>query len=1032
MRPYLLALFAGAALALPAPAADLRYFDDASLHAVQFIDADVGWAVGDEGVVWKTIDGGTTWERQPTGVRGSLRSLHALTPLVVWVAGREELPGGGSTGVVLFTRDGGEKWVRLFANTLPGLNCVRFGDANNGCFVGDSSDQYPTGVFLTSDGGRNLRAVKGARCTSWLGADFQGGKTGALTGAWSRLGTLRDGSFGKADVDQFGGRNLCSIQLRAGKSFAVGQGGLVLHSKSLGEGWDFNNTKLPEDVVAAWDFHAVAVIGDKVWVAGRPGSAILCSDDKGSTWKINKTGQPLPLNGLSFFDEKRGWAVGELGCILVTTDGGQTWKVQRRGGQRAAVLCVTARAQDLPVDTVAMLGGEQGLLTAAVRVAAPDPKSESLGESAQPLRFAAAHRLAGGAAAETLWQFPLPQHLADVGKEDLLMAWDRLHGEGRAAQQLLRQLVLAIRIWRPDVVLTDHPTASASKNTAGALVALAMEEAFKKAADPKAFPEQIELLGLEAWRVTKLYGLWDQRDGAHVIVDTGRDGARLLATFAEFAAGAAQILTPVPPALPTQRCYRLLGSTVKDAAAAKDLLDGVTPPAVGVCRRELAPLEEPSAKLVEALKAQRRLQDLVKDPANGLVSSDQLLGQLGTMLAKLPEDRGAKAAFAVANAFARQGQWPLAREAFLEMVQRYPLNPLSADAYRWLIRHNSSSEAHRRFELGQFLVVSRRGDEILPVGNKEKSDDPKTPQGKRLSDVSQGTFLGNPADLTRAHQGSLLLAKRLVELGPVFSDDPGIQFCLQASKRQLGKHEEALDFYKKYCGDHEGGVWRDLAAQEIWLASRFGPPPRAAGQCFYTDKKPFLDGKLDEDCWQSARPLALKNAVNDTAKEYPTEAKLAYDDKFLYVALKCKHPAGQGEPAAKERPRDADLRAFDRVSIMLDLDRDYSTYFHLQVDQRGCVCEDCWGDTRWNPQWFVAIRSEDDCWQVEAAIPLAELTGDRLRHNDAWAVNVVRVLPGRGVQAWSTPAGVEPRPEGMGLVVFQREQPAAPAAPKMP
>src|SRR6516162_9264666 len=54
MRPYLLAVLAGAVLAMPARAADLRYFDDAALRAVQFIDTDVGWAVGDEGVVWKT------------------------------------------------------------------------------------------------------------------------------------------------------------------------------------------------------------------------------------------------------------------------------------------------------------------------------------------------------------------------------------------------------------------------------------------------------------------------------------------------------------------------------------------------------------------------------------------------------------------------------------------------------------------------------------------------------------------------------------------------------------------------------------------------------------------------------------------------------------------------------------------------------------------------------------------------------------------------------------------------------------------
>jgi len=35
-----------------------------------------------------------------------------------------------------------------------------------------------------------------------------------------------------------------------------------------------------------------------------------------------------------------------------------------------------------------------------------------------------------------------------------------------------------------------------------------------------------------------------------------------------------------------------------------------------------------------------------------------------------------------------------------------------------------------------------------------------------------------------------------------------------------------------------------------------------------------------------------------------------------------------------------------------------------------------------------------------------------------WAMNVVRTVPGKGVQAWSGPAGVTPRPEGMGLMTF--------------
>ena len=120
------------------------------------------------------------------------------------------------------------------ADAVPGLNHIRFGDTETAGMVGDCSDQYPTGVFFTTDGGRKWRPVPGPRCTTWLGGDFLDGKTAALAGAWSSLGTLRDGNLGKADVEAFGGRDIRGMQIRQAKSFAVGQGGLVLESKTLG------------------------------------------------------------------------------------------------------------------------------------------------------------------------------------------------------------------------------------------------------------------------------------------------------------------------------------------------------------------------------------------------------------------------------------------------------------------------------------------------------------------------------------------------------------------------------------------------------------------------------------------------------------------------------------------------------------------------------------------------------------------------------------------------------------------------------
>src|SRR5690349_1923837 len=169
-----LALLLVATLTLPANAADLRYYNDAALHAVQFMDDGLeGWAVGDEGVIWHTIDGGTRWERQKSGVRASLRSIHFISPFIGWVAGREELPlAGGSAGVILVTLDGGETWHRRTLNAMPGLNLIHFVNEKVGYVAGEGTDQYPSGVFVTKDCGKTWNPVPGPRCPGWSAASF--------------------------------------------------------------------------------------------------------------------------------------------------------------------------------------------------------------------------------------------------------------------------------------------------------------------------------------------------------------------------------------------------------------------------------------------------------------------------------------------------------------------------------------------------------------------------------------------------------------------------------------------------------------------------------------------------------------------------------------------------------------------------------------------------------------------------------------------------------------------------------------------
>jgi photosystem II stability/assembly factor-like uncharacterized protein/tetratricopeptide (TPR) repeat protein len=1027
MRPIFAALALAAALPLPVCAADLRFPEDAALHAVQFVDGNEGWAVGDDGAIWHSIDGGKSWERQPTAVRASLQALHFLTPYTGWVVGREELPhGGGSAGVVLVTRDGGLKWQRLAVNALPGLHCVHFFDDKSGVVAGDGTDQFPTGLFATDDGGRTWKHVPGPRCPGWRAADFQNLQTGALAGAWSRLATVREGSFGAADAD-LDGRSVLGLQVQGSRAVAVGEGGLVLLSASTaGVRWGFADLRLPTEVLSCLEFHAVACRGEHTWVAGRPGSVILHSPDRGQTWELQRTGQNLPIHGLCFLDTQLGWAVGELGTVLVTHDGGKTWEAQRHGGQRAAVLCIHARPTSVPLDTVALLGGQEGYLTAALSVMGPDPASAAHSHAAGPQKLAAAMRQVAGAAGECLWQFPVPEHLSRADKKEILAAWDKLHGD-QAAEQLLRQLVLAIRIWQPEVILTDARTEGIAED----LIGEAMQAAFQRAADPKAFAEQIDKLGLQPWSVKKLYGRCSQEMKANqVFVDLMEIQPRLEATPRDFAQPGAALLQDTSPAPATRAIYWLLDSRLADAKGHRRLMDGIVLEYGGKARRKLEEESKPDAEILKAVRMRRNLQTLSETPLAGLTDPDRLLGEIGPLLKNLPDDQGAAAALAMANQFAQAGQWNLAREAYLLMVDRYPAHPASVDAYRWLIRHNSSSEARRRQELGQFLVLTKATVQQGP------RDTPNSPfhGGSEAVTMRQVTMLSDLVQARHWYEGCLSIEPRLLGFGAIFANDPSVQFALNSARRNLGKFDEAHDWYKRFLRDHPEGPWHDAAAAELWLVNRQGPPPKPAASCRQTPTRPFLDGKFDDECWRAAKALKFRNAVGKTLREkargvvdeageqeYGTEARFAYDKDFLYVAVRCKHPTDRYVAPVPRRKRDEDLQAYDRISLLLDLDRDYNTCFHLEVDQRGCVYEDCWGDKSWNPKWFVAVRSEPTCWQAELAIPLIEMTGEAVTPGRAWACNVSRILPGRGVQAWSLPADVKPRPEGMGLLLFLQD-----------
>lgn len=1035
-----LAAVLAAALAAPAPAQPPVHFEDAAVHAVQFYDANEGWAVGDDGTIWHSINGGTNWERQKSGTRASLRAVHFLTPYSGWAVGRTELPSaGGSVGVMLRTADGGLTWDEVGTNVLPGLHVVRFFDEKSGFVCGDGSDAFPTGMFFTADGGRTWKPVPGPRIPGWRCADFPNSQTGSVGGAWSHLGSLKTGAFAAADFDPLGGRAVHGLKFGSQRGFAVGDGGLVLASSDGGQKWGSVNVGVSPASLAACDFKCVAAFANHVWVAGRPGSFVLHSADAGKTWEVCKTGLTCPVNGIQFLDEKTGWIVGELGTIAGTNDGGKTWKVQRLGGQRAAVLFLQARSRSVPLEAVSLVGGGDGYYCTALSVMTADPATADPKKAHEAARLRSAMRHAGGVCGECVWSFPLPAHAAGLPPMELMATWDRAHG-GRANEQLLRQSVLAIRTWQPEVIVAD--VASTDAHPCDVLVLHAAKEAFKQAADPNCFPEQITELGLQPWAPKKLYAMSPDDPTAPVKLDFTAFHNGLADTPKDYAEAGVRIAAD-ESASTNRRCFKLVAHRLQGAEGHANLMDGIPLARGGAARRPDSPAGD-AAALAERQKAaqsRRHLEGLGASANAELGGSDRILAALGAQLPKLPDDIAARAAFGVGMQLARAGKWSEAREVFALLLAKYPGHPLSMEAYRWLLRYHASSETRRRVEIQQKLAFKTVSFQPGPGGARQVVPANANGLPATTTNVTEDVYrLYSPDMIYRWHQTCLDFEPRLSAFGPVYARDPSAWLNFLAARRQIGKHAEAQQFVGEYFKLTPGATaqapgldpWRDCLASELWLTQPTAMPaaPKPLGQCRRCDTRPFLDGKLDDPCWTDAKPIGLKPvaAASDRADDlkafgdaYRTEARFSFDDQFLYIAASCTHPVGMQVPAAAKRMRDADLSGRDRVDILLDMDRDYQTYYRFQIDQRGCLAEDCWGDRTWNPKYYVAFLPSETGWTAEIAIPLVELTGDRPGHGRAWAANVSRMVPGKGVQAWSGPADTEPRPEGMGLLQFRVE-----------
>ncbi len=181
--------------------------------------------------------------------------------------------------------------------------------------------------------------------------------------------------------------------------------------------------------------------------------------------------------------------------------------------------------------------------------------------------------------------------------------------------------------------------------------------------------------------------------------------------------------------------------------------------------------------------------------------------------------------------------------------------------------------------------------------------------------------------------------------------------------------------------------------------------------CFRTNDKMKIDGRLSEQAWQ--RAVETEAFVDIRGKAYPepvkrTTARLLFDDHYLYIGAVLQ----EDDIVARLTQRDTIIWRDNDFEVFIDPDGDGQRYFEFEINARGVLFDllldkpyrsggnffipwDCRGIlTKVTCQGTLNKSSDKDrSWTVEWAIPFDAL---KLDFNDprkytVWRLNFSRV-----------------------------------------